>query len=475
MSIVYLEKRDVYSYPKSDQLYAPEERYPEYPFAEITESGNPVYDMVRQSLIGLGLDKENFGTPEWNPLGDIITPGDCVVLKPNLVKHCENESRYECTVTHPSVIKPLIDYCIIAKAGRIILGDAPIQGADMEQIKKDLKINELIEYYTQKDVQVEFIDFRNLVVVSQNGILHTVRQKTEDENDFTTVHLGKKSKHYSGKPETYQICGYVDDQINRMHNEETHDYVISSHILAADVIINIPKPKTHRFAGLTGAQKNFVGSCSDKESLPHFKAGAPCCGGDETDSTSFISKQVSKYYKKYLISCKKEKFTRAKFEHLLYCFFERIKGKSFFTHGAWYGNDTIWRTIIDLNKIMYFADKQGNMIWGVPQRKIITIGDMIVSGQKDGPLEPTAKELGVVLASTNCAIFDYVFCKITGFDEKLIPTMHHSVRNTDLSIEDWQNVVLSSNDEWFDKKRIVDVITKDECRFMAHPFWEKVL
>ena len=32
---------------------------------------NEVYDAVRSALHGLGLDRERFGTPEWNPIGDL--------------------------------------------------------------------------------------------------------------------------------------------------------------------------------------------------------------------------------------------------------------------------------------------------------------------------------------------------------------------------------------------------------------------
>jgi len=37
-----------------------------------------------------------------------------------------------------------------------------------------------------------------------------------------------------------------------------NEYLISNTILEADVIINLPKPKTHRRAGIIGAMNNLV-------------------------------------------------------------------------------------------------------------------------------------------------------------------------------------------------------------------------
>ena len=339
-------------------------------------------------------------------------PGDLVVIKSNLVKHYDVMAQYECTLTHPSVIKAIIDYCVIAKAGHIIVGDAPIQGANMDKIRKDCHIDEMIQFYQSKGIDIEFCDFR--------------------------------------------------------------DYIIERKILEEDVIINLPKPKTHRYAGLTGAQKNFVGCCSDKESLPHFKAGSPCVGGDETNSDSILSKKLAKYYRKYLWACKKKQYVRTAYFHLIYRGLYELKGDHLYTNGAWYGNDTIWRTILDLNKIMLFADKSGKIHMDVPQRKIFTLGDMIIAGEKEGPLNPTAKSMGVVVVTDNMAIFDYVFCKIAGFDETLIPTIHHSVRNTHLSPENWKEIVISSNDERVDGNTIFDVAFPEEYWLEPHPFWKEL-
>lgn len=55
------------------------------------------------------------------------------------------------------------------------------------------------------------------------------------------------------------------------------------------MVINIPKPKTHRLAGITGAMKNFVGITYEKASLPHRAIGDKESGtGDAYDKKSIL-------------------------------------------------------------------------------------------------------------------------------------------------------------------------------------------
>lgn len=113
--LVCIEYKENADYPKDN--YNPGSYYPEYPFGsgEVNPLGNDVYEMIRNCLFDMGLDCQNFGTTAWNPLGQYISPGDFVIIKPNLVMH-KNENKsvlensLECLVTHPS--------CIRAKIGR---------------------------------------------------------------------------------------------------------------------------------------------------------------------------------------------------------------------------------------------------------------------------------------------------------------------------------------------------------------------
>lgn len=473
---IYIERNEkVIKYPKID-LFAPSERYPEYEYNDISDEHNGVYEMIRNAFHGMGLDETNYGKASWNPLGDIIKPGEKVVLKPNLVKNYDDQNQYECTLTHPSVIRAVLDYVVKAKPQSIVLGDAPIQGANLNAIADVLKLNEIVGFYRQKGIDIQFIDFRDLIVKTVKHINMVAKEKNPDSDEFVTVHLGKNSKHYEdtfdGK---YGVIDYDEEQINEFHAGERHDYIVSKYIIEADVIINLPKPKTHRYAGLTAAQKNFVGACSDKETLPHFKAGSTCVGGDETNNNSILSRLIRKFYRIYQRKAKQKKLHTARIVFYIYAVLLRLQGKKFYLHGAWYGNDTIWRTIVDLNKIVLYTDKNGVYSDDSIKRRIFTIGDMIICGEKEGPLWPSPKRMNMIMMSNNLAAFDYTFCRIMGFDEEIIPTIHHSIRNTKLSCEDWRDIVIHSNDKRIENHRIADFPREEEWNFTPHSYWIGVL
>src|SRR5579862_8633020 len=112
----------------SDPPFHPEARFPELPFQDICSSGNKPYTLVRQLLLTLGFDEHNFGSPDWNPLGSLMRPGNTVVIKPNFVLsfNAGGDDLFA-MITHPSILRAIIDYAYIAVkgAGRIIVADAP--------------------------------------------------------------------------------------------------------------------------------------------------------------------------------------------------------------------------------------------------------------------------------------------------------------------------------------------------------------
>src|SRR5688572_28909200 len=100
---------------------------------------NPVYEMVEATLRGLGLDAARAGTPEWNPLGDLIAPGDRVLVKPNLVssKNLHQKITGEhlaASSTHGSLLRPVLDYALKATGprGSVRVIDSPVEGCEIE-------------------------------------------------------------------------------------------------------------------------------------------------------------------------------------------------------------------------------------------------------------------------------------------------------------------------------------------------------
>jgi len=123
--------------------------WPEYPFGceALAHNVNHAYEGVRDALRLLGLDGENYGRENWNPLGHIVSPGNTVVLKPNFVRDFrETQSGHEdCLITHGAIIRAALDYVYIALKGkgRIIIADAPQNDADFNAIRQIAGLDEI--------------------------------------------------------------------------------------------------------------------------------------------------------------------------------------------------------------------------------------------------------------------------------------------------------------------------------------------
>ena len=87
-----------------------------------------------------------------------------------------------------------------------------------------------------------------------------------------------------------RITNYDPAYLKQHHNADKHEYFINSDVLNADVVINMPKPKTHRKAGVTISMKNLVGINCRKEYLPHHTNGSKEEGGDEYLHRSYLKK-----------------------------------------------------------------------------------------------------------------------------------------------------------------------------------------
>jgi len=72
------------------------------------EPSNHVYAAVRAALWSLGLDAENFGGADWNPLGALTPRGSHIVLKPNFIRHFNPKADAR-PASNPS--SPMAPYC----------------------------------------------------------------------------------------------------------------------------------------------------------------------------------------------------------------------------------------------------------------------------------------------------------------------------------------------------------------------------
>ena len=467
--------------------FEPSQRYPEYPFdknsvLDITED-NQVYDAMRGVLKSCDLDRNNYGTSSWNPFGGWVKPGDTVLIKPNLVMdHNPAEQDQirglQCMITHPSIVRFIFDYIVIALQGEgtIIVGDAPVQDCDFEQVKRLSGYDRLFDFMKRsipKGIEFWSGDFRDTCLKRENGKLVQL-DNTRKIFEGKVVDLADESyfNDYQQK-HRLRVTNYEGAKTVEHHINGKNEYCINSCVLKADVIFNLCKPKTHRIAGFTGALKNSVGMNSRKEYLPHHTKGSIRTGGDEYSYGHDFVKFINSVANDLKNSSMEKNHVR------LTSFFDGIGRKtgkyldkmnpSREKFGMWHQNDTIWRTILDLNHLIIYCDKDGKMS-KTPQRRMINFGDMIVSGEKEGPLCPSYKFLGGMLFSDNVVEFDYILVYLMGFLPKMFPVMRHAL--TDEKLQITVPVFLRSNDELFNG--YVEK-TKKNFAFIPTEGWKAIL
>lgn len=418
-------------YPKwEDGFFRPSIRYPEYLWTDedIASKGNEVYDAVRECFHLLGFDDEHWNTPSWNPLGGIIRPGDNILIKPNLVMEANGipENGTECLYSQPSVVAAVIDYVILAGGPncRIVVGDAPMQTCKWDILIQQSHYADLIEWYQKRNINISLVDFRELSSERVNGV---VVQHEKETGKGRIINLGAESEFAGLDQKAYdslRITSYDPDELKKHHNSAVQEYDLSQYLLDADVVINMPKPKTHRKAGVTIALKNMIGVNVRKEYLPHHTLASVEEGGDEYLKKDSFRKTQAALWDRMNHASAHGRYFQSWFFHQLSRVFSlllRMK-KTAYAEGSWYGNHTISRTIADINKLVLFADKNG-VLRNTPQRKTLVVADMIISGEKDGPLCPSPKKVGLIAAGTDFLPFDKAIAGLMGFDVSRIPAI----------------------------------------------------
>jgi hypothetical protein len=95
-------------------------------------------------------------------------------------------------------------------------------------------------------------------------------------------------------------------------------------------------------------------------------------------------------------------------------------GSSFDLEGSWHGNDTIWRTVLDLQRIVHYGRADGT-IAASTQRTVINLTDAIIGGQGDGPLSPIPANLRFLTLGMNAPATEWVNAVLMGLDPARIP------------------------------------------------------
>lgn len=416
--------------PVAAAPYPPDEAYPEFSALPVGRTPNPVFALVRGALRDLGLDAARFGSPAWNPLGELVAPGGKIVVKPNWVLHRnEGAGGMDCMISHPSLLRAILEYVFLARPAQVVLGDAPLQGCDFEKMLDHGGLRAVIAEFHGRGLPLVVKDFRRTVMTVTNE-LKQVAENLRPESDYVLVDLGADSllEPISGNWKKFRVTVYDPRKMRAHHRPGRHRFLLARDILEADLVVNVPKLKAHKKAGITCCLKNLIGINGNKEYLPHHRKGARRVGrgGDSHERGSWLL---------WALETALDGMNRRRDWPRFYRFCEYVVYGALRVYrwmdplaqleGNWHGNDTIWRTCLDLNRALLYADKTGQMR-DAPQREEISIVDAIVAGQGEGPLSPDPLETGAVFAARNPAVGDRLGARLLGFDETKIALLRHA-------------------------------------------------
>jgi len=220
---------------------------------------------------------------ERGAFGEVIPSGARVLVKPNLVLH-ENQGPwgFDAVVTHPSLIRAAVEAALLAKPARVLVGDAPLQGCDFGRLLNRTGLDVWARDLVARESRFKGIrDFRRTTCTFENGVRHAT-ENLQPEDHFVLFDLGKESllEPVTDRRDNFRVTCYDWRLLAKTHSAGRHCYLVARDVIEADVVINLPKLKTHKKAGITCALKNLVGINGNKEYLPHHRLGGSKAGGD---------------------------------------------------------------------------------------------------------------------------------------------------------------------------------------------------
>ena len=457
--------------------------YPDFPY--IGSDGRDLSVAIKNLLASLGLDSANINKPNWNPFSDFVAPGQSVLIKPNWVLDVNRRGDMDCLVTHSSVIRPLIDFSLKALGGkgRIVIADAPLQSCNFERLQDHVRMNDLIAEYQEDFPNVEFIveDWR-LTVMERTKFLGKERNtpnrvnRSINDDRYQVVNVGNDSllvdiEDYADR---FRVTCYDPELLVRHHQFGKHEYLVSRRVLESDLVINVPKMKTHIKSGMTGAMKNLIGINGHKEYLPHHIKGAYESGGDNyllASKFKSLVENLDEWFWK-----RSSKFspllgnTMLRGIGILWRLARFVSGDGR-DAGSWSGNETIWRTMLDLNHILYFYDIKTNSFLDAPARKVLHIMDGIVAGEGEGPLEPSPVPSGKLIGGFSPVAVDAVAATSMGYNISRLHSIYHGLYNIKSRFNIRENGVIKIREEKdgiYHELNLHDIISDD---FVLPKYW----
>jgi uncharacterized protein (DUF362 family) len=391
------------------------------------QTDNPISQALRRLADTMAWSNQS------GPFGNVIPKGARVLIKPNLVLHQnEGPGGMDCLVTHSSLIRAAVEAALQTDAAEVLVGDAPIQGCNFDVLVETTGLRAWAQAQMALDPRFKGVrDFRRTIA----SLVHGVRVATEgvqSEDRFTLFDLGRQSllEPISETGNRFRVAWYDPRLMAKTHHPGVHQYLVAKEVVEADVIINLPKLKTHRKAGITCALKNLIGINGNKEYLPHHRVGGSQNGGDCYPGNGFVKHALEYLSDRQNLT---SSYAAGMMWRLLFAVFartSRAQGDRTGTDGSWSGNDTIWRTCLDLNRILLYgrsdATSSNGIMTDAIRRRVIHIADAVVAGQANGPLAPDPLNMGLILGANNAAAMDWVGAHLLAYHPEKISLVRHA-------------------------------------------------
>lgn len=410
-------------------LYDPRVAIVVLPSASYTD-GQLAPDAISKALARLG-DLLGWSESGAGPFAGVIPAGASVLAKPNWVSH-ENQGPWglDPLITHGSLVRTAVRGLLRSDASEILVGDAPLQLCDFERLLAGSGLHSWARELAARQPCFRGIrDFRRTTCNFEDGIRVAVEDRIPQEQ-FVLFDLGLTSllESVTDSGRSFRVTQYDPTHMVRTHARGRHQYLIARAALEADVVLNLPKLKTHRKAGVTCALKNLIGINGNKEYLPHHRVGGAQSGGDCYPGRSLIKRTLEYAFDRLNLA-------RSPLESRFWLEVTRALGHAsrrvvdqLGVEGSWCGNDTIWRTCLDLNRILLYGRPDGSVADEL-QRDVLHVVDAVVAGQGEGPLAPEPLPLGIIFAGRNAAAVDWVGAQLLGYDPTRIPIVREAFGN----------------------------------------------
>ena len=372
----------------------------------------------------------------WQRIQSAVHPGDKVFLLCNFVQERRlgqpfGEQVAKCT--HGAVVHAVCEAVLAAlgDSGEVCYGNAALQSSNWDRLMRETGAGFLEEHYRRKGRTVRQKDLRMVRRPRSFAGADRAAETLDAERHCVDVDLRQDSLLHelcsAGSPQ-FRVADYDYRRTEACQNEVEHRYMVSRDLLDADVVVHIPKLKTHEKVGITCALKGVVGIVGSKDCLAHYRSGGDVHGGDEYPGRGTWRRWQSRLHQGLHAERREGRGRQAGL--MLDRNLARLLSRCGLVYGgAWHGNDTCWRMALDLARIVRYADRRGRM-QDAPQRTNICLVDGIVGGEGPGPLSPKPVSSQVLMFADDLALCDLAAAKLMGFDPDRLPLVRHAFDRT---------------------------------------------